>query len=87
MPASGCFSSAPALLPIPKGLPMKTTKLLLSMILLLGLSAVVVQAQYNWANNGDNTVTITGYTGAGGAETISNSIAGMPVTSIGYEAF
>ena len=32
-------------------------------------------------------VTITGYTGAGGAVTIPSSIEGLPVTSIGTIAF
>jgi hypothetical protein len=36
-------------------------------------------------NNG--TITITGYTGPGGAVTIPSTINGSPVTSIGYGAF
>ena len=36
-------------------------------------------------NNG--TITITGYTGSSGAETIPDKISGLPVTSIGYGAF
>jgi hypothetical protein len=53
--------------------------------LLLTLPAVV-QAQFTYTiNNG--TITITGYTGPGGAVTIPDTINGSPVTSIGYEAF
>ena len=36
-------------------------------------------------NNG--TITITGYTGPGGAVTIPSTINGLPVTSIGNYAF
>lgn len=45
-----------------------------------------VQAQFNYTvTNG--TVTITKYTGAGGAVTIPDTINGLPVTRIGQEAF
>lgn len=55
------------------------------LLLLLALP-VVVQAQFNYIiTNG--TVTITGYTGPGGAVTIPSTIAGLPVTSIGAFAF
>ena len=47
----------------------------------------MVQAQFNYTNNGDGTVTITGYTGPVTAVTIPNTINGLPVTSIGYDAF
>jgi hypothetical protein len=36
---------------------------------------------------GDGTITITGYTGSGGAVVIPDTINGMPVTSIGIRAF
>jgi len=58
-------------------------------------AATLVQAQYqsqgfNYNNNGDNTCTITGYTGPGGAVTIPNSIPWTPplrVVGIGNQAF
>jgi hypothetical protein len=61
------------------------TTTLLSLLLLLALPAVV-QAQFNYViTNG--TITITGYTGPGGAVTIPNMIGGLPVSGIGFEAF
>jgi len=57
----------------------------LLVLLLLTLPAVV-QAQFlHTTNNG--TITITGYTGPGGAVTIPDTISGLPVTSIGDGAF
>jgi hypothetical protein len=54
-------------------------------LLLLALPAVV-QAQFQYTiTNG--TITITGYTGPGGAVTIPSVINGYPVTSIGDSAF
>jgi hypothetical protein len=41
----------------------------------------VVQAQFNYTTN-NSTITITGYTGPGGAVTIPDTIDGLPVTSI-----
>jgi BspA type Leucine rich repeat region (6 copies) len=52
---------------------------------LLALPAVA-QAQFNYTTN-NSTITITGYTGSGGAVTIPTTINGLPVTSIGNEAF
>jgi BspA type Leucine rich repeat region (6 copies) len=64
---------------------MKTPLKLLPLLLLLALPAAV-QAQYTYtANNG--TITITGYTGSGGAVTIPSTTNGLPVTSIGSHAF
>src|SRR6267378_942089 len=57
----------------------------LLMLLLLTLPAVV-QAQFSYTDNGDGTITITGYTGPGGDVTIPDSIAGWPVTTIGNHA-
>jgi hypothetical protein len=48
---------------------------------------IVVHAQFVWITNADNTITITGYTGSGGDVTIPDTIAGLPVTSIGDYAF
>src|SRR5438876_2953418 len=50
-------------------------------------AATLVQAQFNYADNGDGTCTITEYTGPGGAVTIPNSINGLSVVSIGLGAF
>ena len=57
----------------------------LLLLLLLTLPAVV-QAQFNYTTN-DGTITITGYTGSGGAVTIPSTINGLPVTRIGDSAF
>ena len=43
-------------------------------------------SQYNYTTN-NGTITITGYTGSGGAVTIPDTINGLPVTSIGDYAF
>ena len=59
------------------------TKLLL--VLLLALPAVV-QAQFTFTTNG-GAITITGYTGSGGAVVIPSETNGLPVTGIGNSAF
>jgi hypothetical protein len=59
---------------------------LLPLLLFLLLPAAV-QAQYGYVTNSDNTITITNYTGAGGAVTIPSTINGLTVTSIGSNAF
>jgi hypothetical protein len=65
---------------------MKTSfKRLLPLLLLLTLPAAV-QAQFNFTTN-NGTITITGYTGPGGAVTIPSAINVLPVTSIGDDAF
>src|SRR5687767_8739555 len=53
--------------------------------LLLTLPAVV-QAQFSYTTN-NGTITITGYTGPGGAVVIPATINGRPVTRIGDQAF
>ena len=46
------------------------------------------EGDYNYATNSDGTtVTITGYTGAGGDVTIPAVLVGLPVTAIGDRAF
>jgi hypothetical protein len=46
----------------------------------------VAQAQFTFTTNG-HAITITGYTGPGGAVTIPTNINGLTVTAIGLEAF
>jgi Leucine Rich Repeat (LRR) protein len=58
---------------------------LLPLVLLLTLPAVV-QAQFNYTTN-NGTITITGYTGPGGAVDIPSTINGLPVNVIGDGAF
>jgi len=55
------------------------------LLLLLALPAVA-QAQFAYTTN-RGTITITGYTGLGGAVTVPSAINGLPVTSIGDYAF
>jgi len=58
---------------------------LLPLLLLLALPAAV-EAQFNYTTN-NGTITITKYTGFGGALFIPSTINGLPVTSIGGGAF
>jgi BspA type Leucine rich repeat region (6 copies) len=46
----------------------------------------VAQAQFTFTTN-NGAITITGYTGPGGAVTIPSTTNGMSVTSIGNSAF
>ena len=63
---------------------MKPTALIfLTALAILPLTA---EAQYNYVTN-NGTLTITGYTGAGGAVTIPTNINGLTVTGIGTAAF
>jgi hypothetical protein len=55
-------------------------------LLLLTLPAAVQAQDYTYTTN-NGAITITGYTGSGGAVDIPGTITGLPVTSIGYEAF
>ena len=65
---------------------MKTKIQTLLIALLLALP-IAVHAQFTYVTNTDNTIIITGYTGSGGNVTIPATITGLPVTSIGDEAF
>ncbi|HVM60017.1 MAG TPA: leucine-rich repeat domain-containing protein [Verrucomicrobiae bacterium] len=56
-------------------------------LLLLLLLPTAVQAQYTYSTNSDNSITITKYTGPGGAVTIPSTINGLTVTIIGNSAF
>ena len=65
---------------------MKTKLNLIQIGLLLLALPTTVQAQFSFTTN-NGTITITGYTGSGGAVTIPDTINGLPVTSIGDYAF
>jgi hypothetical protein len=54
--------------------------------LLVWVLPALVQAQFSYTTN-NGTVSITNYTGSGGAVTIPSTINGLPVTSIGDDAF
>src|SRR6476469_1324131 len=53
---------------------------------LLAAAPGALQAQFTFATN-NGTITITAYTGFGGAVTIPETIDGLPVTGIGDSAF
>ena len=62
---------------------MKTTyRLFLAIVALAILNVAVVAQDYSYTTN-NGTITITKYTGPGGAVTIPEIITGLPVTSIG----
>ena len=85
---SNVMPSSPSVAPVPPDNRVRTacSRGLLALLLMLALPAVV-QAQFTFTTNGDNTITITKYTGSGGAVTIPDTINGLPVTSIGSDAF
>jgi hypothetical protein len=56
------------------------------LLLLLLTPPAAVEAQFIYTTNG-GTITITGYTGSGGAVTIPDRINGLAVASIGENAF
>ena len=69
---------------------MKTTRHLMEIRLLAALLLALpatVQAQFTFTTNADNTLTIAGYTGSGGAVTIPSTFNSLPVTGIGDHAF
>ena len=51
------------------------------------LSPAGVRAQFIFVTNADNTITITGYSGPGGAVTIPGATNGFPIVAIGDNAF
>ena len=58
------------------------------LVLLLLVLPATAQPQFTWTTNSDGaSVTITGYTGPGGAVIIPNSINNLLVTVIGESAF
>ncbi len=66
-------------------LEMKTIKI--PILLLLLLLTTAAEAQFTITTNGINGVTITRYTGSGGAVNIPSTINGSPVMDIGFAAF
>jgi hypothetical protein len=52
-----------------------------------GVYAEEIQSEFVWMTNAGNTITITQYTGPGGAVAIPAYINGLAVTSIGTNAF
>ncbi len=67
------------------GLLRRACAVRLLLLLLLTLPAVA-QAQFNYTTN-NGTITITSYTGPGGAVAIPDTIDGLPVTRIGDYTF
>lgn len=65
---------------------MKTLKQFLLVLVLLATCALG-RAQFSYVTNTDNTITITGYTGAGGDITVPDTINGLSVTAIADGAF
>ena len=59
---------------------------LIALGLLLALPASLSAQDFTYAAN-NGSATITGYTGAGGVVTIPGTLAGLPVTAIGANAF
>jgi len=62
-----------------------STRILPLLLMILTLP-VVAQAQFNYKSSG-GTITITKYTGTGGAVAIPSTINNLPVTTIGTNAF
>ena len=70
----------------------KKSLFFLSLISCMFLSSSALAAQwgdftYEFSNSDNTTITITGYSGAGGAVVIPDNITGLPVVTIGPSAF
>jgi hypothetical protein len=66
---------------------MKAKRIVMQICLLCAaMLPAVAQAQFTFTTN-NGAITITGYTGSGGAVAIPNAINGLPVTSVGVNAF
>ena len=65
----------------------KQTYLLLALSVLLLAAPGTGQAQFTYTTNLDATLTLTGYTGAGGTVAIPAMIEGLAVTRLGNSAF
>jgi len=67
---------------------MKTKRHLLQICLLYAaMLPAVVQAQFLLTTNSDGSLNISKYTGSGGVVTIPSTTNGLPITSIGTNAF
>lgn len=66
---------------------MKTALFLTIAVIGLALFTLSVNGEDFTYTTNNGTITITGYTGTGGAVTIPETINGLPVTSIGPSAF
>jgi hypothetical protein len=66
--------------------PAPVKKIWLGILGWLVLAATAAQAQFTFTTN-NGAITITGYTGPGGAVTIPATMDGLPVTAIGDYAF
>jgi hypothetical protein len=62
---------------------MKNAWLFLAVLL---ITSSLANAQYTWTTNSNGTLTITSYTGAGGAVTVPVTLSGRNVTVIGDSA-
>jgi hypothetical protein len=78
------LARTPCLRPLSTRLRTACAMWLLPLLLLMPPAAL--QAQFNFTTN-NGTITVTGYTGSGGAVTIPDTTNGYPVTSIGPQAF
>ena len=78
------LARTPCLRPLPTGLRTSYATWLLPLLLLTPPSAL--QAQFTYTTN-NGAITITGYAGTNPAVTIPETLKGMPVTSIGDNAF
>jgi len=56
------------------------------LVIALLVSTVPMRAQFNYTTN-NNTLTLTQYTGSGGAVVIPNTVGALPVTAVGSAAF
>ena len=93
-PSEATVAERKGLMRGPANLTQRLVQWLISVsgVLQLALLALprVAHAQFNYTiktNGGTTNVTITGYTGSGGAVVIPQTIAGLAVTSIGNSAF
>ncbi len=57
------------------------------LLLFLLLVPAIAPAQFTYLTNSNNTITITGYTNSDAILVVPDTIAGLPVTVIGDEAF
>ena len=69
-----------------EGVMKASRNLIQSLLLGVAMLPALVQAQFVFVTN-NGAITITGYTGSGGAVVIPATTNGWPVTSIGDEAF